>query len=513
MRAAVIDIGSNSTKLVIGESDGQNLRIIDSLKNVNQIGRSTFYKGRIAQDIFHEVISVLNKYKEVIAQYEVEKVKTIATTAVREAQNRDIFLDTVRRMTGFDVEILNVGDVVYYIDAFLSYKLKKTYPINEKNLLIVELGAGSLDISVMEKGFAVASFGMPLGTLRLKQFKSGIVGSKKEIYQALEEYVENEIINTKRSFPDIKIDDIILIDESYSTELHKVIPNKNRAASFFTFQFRESNLLISRIKGKKLDDLSEFYDIPFEHTEAIDGYAIVLNKLFKLLKKRSIYILETSLAEALLANVIYGTELAAKYSKENQLISVAKFLCYKFDLDIKHAKQVAFLSEELFKRLQSAMGLKDKDLLYLLLASYLHNIGLFINNRAHHKHTEYIINSLSLFRLKPVEIRCIACIARYHRKAIPQKSHFYYQSLAVSERILVQKLSSILRIANSLDASHKQKVKALDVEFVRPGEIDLVVTAQESLALERSTFADRKKFYEEISGSVVNLKVKPVTTA
>ena len=143
----------------------------------------------------------------------------------------------------------------------------------------------------------------------------------------------------------------------------------------------------------------------------------------------------------------------------------------------------------------------------------MHNIGLFINNRAHHKHTEYIINSLSLFRLKPVEIRCIACIARYHRKAIPQKSHFYYQSLAVSERILVQKLSSILRIANSLDASHKQKVKALDVEFVRPGEIDLVVSAQESLALERSMFTDRKKFYEEISGSVVNLKVKPVTTA
>ena len=148
MRAAVIDIGSNSTKLVIGESDGQNLRIIDSLKNVNQIGRSTFYKGRIAQDIFHEVISVLNKYKEVITQYEVDKVKIIATTAVREAQNRDIFLDTVRRMTGFDVEILNVGDVVYYIDAFLSYKLKKTYPINEKNLLIVELGAGSLELGI-----------------------------------------------------------------------------------------------------------------------------------------------------------------------------------------------------------------------------------------------------------------------------------------------------------------------------------------------------------------------------
>ncbi|MBZ0166165.1 MAG: HD domain-containing protein, partial [Candidatus Omnitrophica bacterium] len=306
---------------------------------------------------------------------------------------------------------------------------------------------------------------------------------------------------------------IILIDESYSAELHKIVPNKNRAANFFKFQFRESNLLISRIKGKNLDDLSDFYDIPFEHTDAIDGYAIVLNKLFRLLKKRSFYILETSLAEALLANIIYGMELAQKYNKENQLISVAKFLCYKFDLDIKHAQQVAFLSEEMFKRLQPSMGLRDQDLLYLSLASYLHNIGLFINNRAHHKHSEYIINSLSLFRLKPVEIRCIACIARYHRKAIPQKSHFFYQSLSTSERILVQKLSSLLRIANSLDASHKQKVKTIDVQFVRPGEIDLIVSTRESMALERSVFKERKKFFEEISGSMVNLKTKQVTAS
>jgi len=508
MRAAVIDIGSNSTKLVIGEDVGQEIKILETLKNINAIGKSTFYKGKISQDIFYDVISVLNKYKSIIAQYEIEKVKIIATTAVREALNRDIFLDTVKRMTGYEIEVLNVGDVVYYIDAFLSYKLTKAYPINEKNLLIVELGAGSLDISVLEKGFAVASFGMPLGTLRLTQFRNRIEGTKKEIYQALEEYVENEIINTKRSFPDIKIDDIILIDESYSAALHKILPNKTRQTSFFEFKHRESNQLISRIQGKNLDDLSDFYDIPIDLADTIDGYAIIVNKLFKLLKKRAINVLATSLSEALLANTIFGMDLAQKYNKENQLISVAKFLCHKFDLDIKHTRHVAQLSEELFKQLQPSMGLEDKDLLYLNLAAYLHNIGLFINNRSHHKHSEYIINSLSLFRLTPEEIRCIACIARYHRKATPQESHYYYQNLTSSEQILVQKLSSLLRIANALDASHKQKVKKIEVEFVKPGEINLIVLAQDSLALEKTSFIERKKFFEEISGNQLNLKIK-----
>ena len=130
MRAAVIDIGSNSTKLVIGEKAGDDIKVLESLKNVVAIGQNTFYRARISQEIFNEIINVLEKYKTLIKQYEVTEIKVIATTAVREAENRDIFLDAVERKTGFKVEVLNVGDVVYFIDAFLSYMLKKKYPAN-----------------------------------------------------------------------------------------------------------------------------------------------------------------------------------------------------------------------------------------------------------------------------------------------------------------------------------------------------------------------------------------------
>ena len=132
MRAAVIDIGSNSTKLVIGEKAGDEIKILESLKNVVAIGQNTFYRARISQEIFNEIINVLEKYKTLIKQYEVTETKVIATTAVREAENRDIFLDTVERKTGFKIEVLNVGDVVYFIDAFLSYKLKKNIPSTKR---------------------------------------------------------------------------------------------------------------------------------------------------------------------------------------------------------------------------------------------------------------------------------------------------------------------------------------------------------------------------------------------
>ena len=101
MRAAVIDIGSNSTKLVIGEKAGDDIKILESLKNVVAIGQNTFYRRVSPRKYSMEIINVLEKYKTLIKQYEVTEIKVIATTAVREAENRDIFLDAVERKTGF----------------------------------------------------------------------------------------------------------------------------------------------------------------------------------------------------------------------------------------------------------------------------------------------------------------------------------------------------------------------------------------------------------------------------
>lgn len=508
MRAAVIDIGSNSTKLVIGEKQDDDIKVIETLKNVVPIGKNTFYRGRISQEIFNEVIMVLENYKRIINEYAVKDVKVIATTAVREAENRDIFLDTVARKTGFKVEVLNVGDVVYFIDAFLSYKLKKKYPINEKNVLIAELGAGSLDISFMEKGHALFNFGIPIGTLRLKQFKGRIEGSQKEVLQALEEFVDNEMFSIIKSLPDAVLDDVVLIDESYSTYLHRILPNKRREGMFFQFKLHESKKLLSALSEGSLDELAIDYDIPPDVADTMEGYALIVNKLYKLVKKHSIFILETSLSEAILANLILGIDLGQKYHKSNQLISVAKYICRKFDSDLKHSKHVAFLAEELFNNMKDLLGLDEEKRLFLVLAAYLHNIGLFINNRSHHKHTEYIINSLSLFRLTSEQIKCIACIARYHRKAVPQKTHFVYGGLTLDEQLLVQKLSSILRLANALDSSHKQKVKKLEIGLDKKGEMDLSVYIDGNFALEKVMFEERKQLFEEISGNRINLIVK-----
>ncbi len=506
MTAGVIDIGSNSIKLLIGETTEADIMILEALKNIAPIGRSTFLKGYISQEPINLTINILEKYKKILNEYQVKQVFVIATTAVREAANRNIFVDTVRRKTGFEIEVLNVGDIVYYIDAYISYKLKDTYPIHNKNLLICEMGAGSVDVSLLKKGFTVMNAGLALGSLRFRQLMGKISGSKEETTEALQEYIENEFSYLKRRMPRAQIDDIFLIDENQEY-LRAILPNRKIATNFFQFGIQDVEKIIADLTDKTVDEIAKAYNMPAEAADSLLPYMIILKMFFALTQNPHVYILETSLAEAILANKILGLELTKRYNKTNQLISAVSSICEQYDVDIDHAKHTAHIAKVLFDGLAKQIGLEQSELLYLTLAAYLHDIGKFISNRSHHKHSEYVINSLNLSRLNDEEIRIIACVARYHRRGEPAKSHEVYNSLAEDKQIVVQKLASLLRLANAIDHSHKQKVKNLHVQGGDSDAITIQVDTKENFLLEKNDFNEKKDLFEKISGSRIKLVI------
>jgi len=266
--------------------------------------------------------------------------------------------------------------------------------------------------------------------------------------------------------------------------------------------------LLTRLRQMNVEEIANTYNVPMDISSTITGFAIILNTLFKLNKNEYVYILEASLSEAILAHLLFKFDLEEGDNKLSQLVSVAHFLCRKYGMDLNHLKHVASLTDQLFGHFKDILGLEEKDRLYLLLASYLHDIGMFVNNRSHHKHSEYIISSLNLFRLTEHEINIIACIARYHRRSAPLKTHILYNALASAEQILVQKLSALLRIANSLDRSHKQKVKKLEVKFNAGGDATIVAYTHENFLLEKENFLEKKELFEEITGNKLTLTVK-----
>ena len=149
----------------------------------------------------------------------------------------------------------------------------------------------------------------------------------------------------------------------------------------------------------------------------------------------------------------------------------------------------------LFDELVDEHGLGERQRLLLQVAALLHDVGIYVSLRSHHKHTQYILAASQIFGLSDEETAIVANIARYHRGALPQKTHLPYVALDREDRITVDKLAAILRIANALDAEHVQKVRGLAAwcDATRPGRCSS--TAPEIMTMERLAATARSDLF------------------
>jgi exopolyphosphatase/guanosine-5'-triphosphate,3'-diphosphate pyrophosphatase len=146
---------------------------------------------------------------------------------------------------------------------------------------------------------------------------------------------------------------------------------------------------------------------------------------------------------------------------EQQVLASAEALGHKHRFDCAHGRHVAMLAVQLFDAFRQDHGLEDRERLLLQVAAMLHDIGIQISLRGHHKHSQYLLAASQIFGLSNEETAVVSNVARYHRRAMPLKSHLPYIALDRRDRLIVDKLAAILRVANALDAEHLQKVTGL----------------------------------------------------
>jgi exopolyphosphatase/guanosine-5'-triphosphate,3'-diphosphate pyrophosphatase len=190
---------------------------------------------------------------------------------------------------------------------------------------------------------------------------------------------------------------------------------------------------------------------------------------------------------------------------EKQVLASADALGLKYRYDRAHGRHVALLSTQLFDALAAEHALGGRERLLLQVAALLHDVGVYISLRSHHKHSQYLLSASQIFGLSDTETAVVANIARYHRRALPQRSHLAYVALDAADRLIVNKLGAILRVANALDAEHLQKVRAL--RLVPHGEAwVLEMDGAGDLSMERLAATARADMFEETYGREIILR-------
>jgi exopolyphosphatase/guanosine-5'-triphosphate,3'-diphosphate pyrophosphatase len=219
-------------------------------------------------------------------------------------------------------------------------------------------------------------------------------------------------------------------------------------------------------------------------------------------KSKEIFVANVNLRDGLIKEIAQG--VAWNESVQSQIVRTATRLGKRYDFDQQHANQVAFLACRLFDQLKAVHGIEDRHQIILHLAGLLHEIGIYVNNRSYHKHSMYLIRNSEFFGVSSNDLLLISLVARYHRRAMPMPTHEDYSVLSRSDRILVAKLASILRIAVALDSTRQQRIQAFEC-IATAKEVQIVVEKIGELAIEAAELQNGSAMFEQLFGARVSL--------
>ncbi|HUW41435.1 MAG TPA: HD domain-containing protein [Rectinemataceae bacterium] len=498
---AVIEIGSTGIRLVVAEIDsGKGFRVIDRAGKPSRVGRDVFTSGYISREGMRESIAVLAGFRELLRAYGLapKDARVIATSALREAANRDTFVDRVSLQTGFRVIVIEDIEENHLMYLGVQHALQTDRSLLSRfNAMILEVGGGSTEIMLLRRGRMAGAHSLHIGTVRVDEQVRGAGASPEYLKQFLEDNVRTACDNLDAELPLESVKTFIVVGSDARLAAARV--GKELAEGYSVIQREAFVAFAEEVSALSPEECVARLRVPWSEAEGI-GAGLQLESLFlERTGAESVVVPNVSIREGVLLSTARGfdTELASEMHR--QVVASAAALGRKFRYDEGHARQVTDLALRLFDALSHEHGLGPHERLLLETASLLHDIGTFIRTSGHHKHGEYIVANSEIFGLNRSDLTIVSNVVRYHRKAPPASTHVNFIALPREDRIVVMKLGAILRIADALDRGHDQRVRNLTVER----HDDRLVMRSEGggdFSLERLSLAEKGDMFEEVFG-------------
>lgn len=503
---AVIDIGASAIRLVVAEATpGQPPRMLEEASRGVLLGKETFTHGRIGTATMEAAVKAIEGFRRIMDSYGVERYRAVATSAVREAQNADAFLDRVRLRTGIDAETIDGSEENRLSYVAVRDRLRDHPALLTGNALLVEVGGGSCDISFLRQGQPLRSGTYALGSIRMRQSLGTWQGGHEQELRLLRRYVHNVVDDIRAELPLAEATHFVALggDVRYLVSRLGDDPSGDRPYAVVP---RERFLsACDEIAQADVEELVERQSLPHFQAETLVPALLAYRELLSETPAQEVVVPEASLRAGLLLDLVQPEDAQASADFRSQVLGSAASLGERYRYDAAHAAHVAQLAGRLFDLLKDEHGLSPRHRLLLQVAAVLHDIGIYVNLRGHHKHSCYLISSSEVFGLSRDDLAMVANIARYHRRALPQKSHLPYISLDRQTRVEVGKLAALLRLANALDADHAQRVKDVRI-VVDDGNWVMELDGSGDLTMERLAAQARSDLMTEVFGRRITVR-------
>jgi exopolyphosphatase/guanosine-5'-triphosphate,3'-diphosphate pyrophosphatase len=461
---------------------GSPTRILASEREVTRLGESVFRTGRISEEAIALNCAVLARVAAIYRALDVIGVRAVATASVREARNQAEFLARASEAIGGPAEVVTGREEARLIHAGVESR----WPHPAERILIIDIGGGSVEIIGSEKGRLIDAVSKPLGAVRLREiFLASDPAGRRELHQ-MEDYIRERLAGVTRRFGAARWDRFIATSGTASTIAGAI--NGARSKRGEADRLRASTAQVRKLYRKlsqlTLEDRRSVRGVGPRRAEIIVPGAAVLLHILEEFHAPSVNYSAAGIRDGIIADLAargIGRELAQLNRDQRKEV---ERICLRYDVTLKHARQVAAMASTLFHQLQPLHQLSPSYGKLLEAAAYLHDVGHYVNDVSHHKHSYYLIANSDISGFTRAELEFIANLCRYHRKASPSPDHLNLRALGPDERLALLLMIPLLRIADSLDRSGEQRIESIDCQ-IRNGQALIQLRSSADVELEQ----------------------------
>ncbi len=462
---------------------GQPTRILASDREVTRLGESVFRTGSVSEEAIAATCAVLVRMADLYRKLDVVGVRAVATSAIRDTRNQKAFLERVSLAAGTPVEIISGREEA----RLIHLGVESSWPQNGKSTLIIDIGGGSAEIIAADHGQLEEAFSKPLGAVRLREnFLKEDPPSERELH-AMHEYIRVKLDSAVRRLSKRRWDRAIATSATaaaVASAISRVPRSQRDEIDRLRVPTTQVRLLYNKLSGLGLNGRRKVTGIGPKRAEIIVPGAAVLLECLQQFHLPAIYYSRAGVRDGIIADLAarnVGAELARLSRDQRREVET---MGRRYGVALDHARKVAEISNLLFTALHPLHALPPQSGKLLEAAAYLHDVGHFVSDISHHKHSWYVVANSDLAGFTDRERLLIAALCRYHRKSLPSPDHSAYQALTADERRTLQLLIPILRLADNLDRGPDQRVRGVECRL-RDGTVVLQVHAQGDIDLQQ----------------------------
>lgn len=497
---AAIDVGSYELAMKIFEISGKgNIKEIDHIRHRIELGTDTYNTGKINNERVDELCDYLQEFKQIAKSYKVDSMKIYGTSALRETENSMIITERIKIRTGLNVEILSNSEQCFLHYKAVASKGERFESLISDGTAMVDIGGGSIQISIFDKEKLITTQNIRLGILRIREMLADIQPKTTDYTKLVEELVDNHLCPFKALYlKNIDIKNVIIVDDYISTIIQKAFQKEYIKAS-------EYESFMEDVKKSNINTLFKTFGIGQESASLLPASAVLLMRLLVHTGAKKIWAPGVSLADGIAYDYAEKEKLIKEsHDFEADVISEAESIAKRYNANKKRNELVWEIAKSIFDGTKKLHGMGQREKLLLHVATILGDCGKYMSFEQAAECSYEIIMKTELIGLSHNEREIVANVVKFN------KTHFvYYNELAKGMIIdkkaylTMAKLTALFRIADGVCRSYRTKVNGVKVNL-KEDTLVIEIDSDEDVLLERGFFERKARFFEEA------FSVKPV---